>query len=203
MINVTNPSVPRVGVPSGARQPRSPVTPVSRSGPAAVISSAVARIAIELTVCQDTPSSAAMAEMVVRSIINRRNTYRAQRRVVDARGAASLPEILIEHRTPTLRGQTAVAGHGDPQHQRVAGDRQIGQRPGHGVAVAAIAAAVRAPRIPGHRAAEDRRLLLVDGSVGDRHAQLDGAHDRVGNNRRRAGSSLGQRVTSVVWVVRV
>jgi hypothetical protein len=31
-----------------------------------------ARIAIELTVCHDTPSSAAMAEIVVRSIINRR-----------------------------------------------------------------------------------------------------------------------------------
>ena len=48
----------------------------------------------------------------------------------------------------------------------------------------------RAARIPGHRTAEDRRLLLVDGSVGDRHPQFDGAHDRVGNNRRRAGSSL-------------
>ena len=32
-----------------------------------------------------------MAETVVRSIINRRNTYRAQRRVVDARGAANVP----------------------------------------------------------------------------------------------------------------
>ena len=48
-------------------------------------------MAIVLTVCQDTPSSVAIAEMVVRSIINRRNTYRAQRRVVEARGAASLP----------------------------------------------------------------------------------------------------------------
>jgi hypothetical protein len=33
------------------------------------------RIAIALTVCQDTPSSAAIAEIVVGSIINRRNTY--------------------------------------------------------------------------------------------------------------------------------
>ena len=49
------------------------------------------RIAIGLTVCHDTPSSAAMAEMVVRSIINRRNTYRAHRRVVADRGEASLP----------------------------------------------------------------------------------------------------------------
>ena len=110
------------------------------------------------------------------------------------------PEILIEHRTPTPRRQAAVARHGDLQHQRVAGDRQIGQRAGHGVAVTAVTAAVRTARIPGHRAAENRRLLLVDGSIGDRHAQLDGAHDRVGNNRRRAGSSLGQRVTSVVLV---
>jgi hypothetical protein len=35
-------------------------------------------------------------------------------------------------------------------------------------------------------------LLLVDGSVGDRHTQLDGAHDRVGNNGWRTGSSLRQ-----------
>jgi hypothetical protein len=31
--------------------------------------------------------------MVVRSIINRRNTYRAHRRVVEARGVASLPRF--------------------------------------------------------------------------------------------------------------
>ena len=99
-------------------------------------------------------------------------------------------QVLVEHRTATLWGQTAVTGHGHPQHQRIAGDRQIGQRPGHGVAVSAFGTAVRAPRIPGHRTAEDRRLLLVDGSVGDRHTQLDGAHDRVGNNGWRAGSSL-------------
>ena len=49
------------------------------------------RMAIVFTVCHDTPSSAAIAEMVVRSIINRRNTYRAHRRVVDQRGAANLP----------------------------------------------------------------------------------------------------------------
>jgi hypothetical protein len=49
-------------------------TPASLSGPAAAIRSAVVRIAIVLTVCQDTPNSAAMAEMVVRSISNRRNT---------------------------------------------------------------------------------------------------------------------------------
>jgi len=99
-------------------------------------------------------------------------------------------QVLVEHRTATLWGQTAVTGHGHPQHQRIASDRQIGQRPGHGVAVSAFGPAVRAARIPGHRTAEDRRFLLVDGSVGDRHPQFDGAHDRVGNNRRRAGSSL-------------
>ena len=49
-------------------------TPASRSGPAAATRSAVARIAIELTVCHDTPNSAAIAAMVMRSIINHRNT---------------------------------------------------------------------------------------------------------------------------------
>ena len=48
-------------------------------------------MAIEFTVCQETPNSAAMAEIVVRSIINRRNTYRAHRRVVADRGEASFP----------------------------------------------------------------------------------------------------------------
>jgi hypothetical protein len=75
-------------------------TPESRSGPAAATRSAVARIAIELTVCHDTPNSAAMAEMVVRSIINRRNTYRAHRRVVDERGAASSPRSWLNTARP-------------------------------------------------------------------------------------------------------
>jgi len=35
-------------------------------------------------------------------------------------------QVLVEHRTATLWGQTAVTGHGHPQHQRIAGDRQIG-----------------------------------------------------------------------------
>jgi len=65
----------------------------------------VVRIAIELTVCQETPSSAAGAEMVVRSIINRRNTYRAQRRVVDERGQASLPRSWMN----TARPQSTVS----------------------------------------------------------------------------------------------
>jgi hypothetical protein len=140
-------------------------------------------------------SSAPMAEMVVRSIINRRNTYRAHRRVVEALGAANLPS-----RPPTLGCGAAVARNGDPQNQRVAGDRQIGQRPDHGVAVAPVLATVRVARIAGHRGTEDRRLLVIDGGGSDCHAQLDGAHDRVGNNSGRAGSSLGQRVTSVVVV---
>jgi hypothetical protein len=88
-----------------------------------------------------------------------------------------LPEILIEHRPSGLRGQATVAGHRDPQHQWVAGDRQICQRSGDCVAVPAIAPAVRAPPIAGHRRAEDGRRLLIDGGVGDRHAQLDGAHE--------------------------
>ena len=79
------------------------VTPASRSGPAAATNSAVARIAIELTVCQETPSSAAIAETVVRSIINRRNTYRAHRRVVADRGAASLPRSWQNTTRPQSR----------------------------------------------------------------------------------------------------
>ena len=101
-----------------------------------------------------------------------------------------LAEILIEHRPPTRRRCAAVPRHRNPQHQRVASHRQIRQRPDHGVAIAALATTVRTPRITGHRCAEDRRYLLIDSSVGDGHAQLDRAHDRVGNNRRRAGSSL-------------
>ena len=99
-----------------------------------------------------------MAEMVVRSIINRRNTYRAQRRVVEDRGDCQLAQVLVEHRTPTLRGQAAVTGHGHPQHQRIAGDRQIGQRPGHGVAVAALGA-----RSPGtaDRGSPDVQKIVV------------------------------------------
>jgi hypothetical protein len=65
----------------------------------------VARIAIELTVCQEAPSSAAVAEMVVRSIINRRNTYRARRRLVDERGQASLPRSWLN----TARPQSTVS----------------------------------------------------------------------------------------------
>ncbi|OBS02956.1 hypothetical protein A9W98_12065 [Mycobacterium gordonae] len=42
-------------------------------------------------------------------------------------------------------------------------------------------------------------MSVVDGGVGDRHPQLDGAHNRVGNNRAWASSSLGQQVPSVVW----
>jgi len=92
MINVTNPAAPRRRGAQRCSSTPITLTPVSRSGPAAVISSVTVRIAIELTVCQDRPSSAAIAAMVVRSIINRRNTYRANRRVVEARGAASLPK---------------------------------------------------------------------------------------------------------------
>jgi hypothetical protein len=61
-------------------------------------------MAMVLTVCQDRPSSAAIAVMVVRSIINRRNTYRAQRRVVDERGAASMPRSWLN----TARPHSAV-----------------------------------------------------------------------------------------------
>lgn len=86
-------------------------------------------MAMVLTVCQDTASSAAIAEMVVRSIINqrtdthriaalatdlsrlglspryRRNTFRAQQRVVEERGAASFPRSWLN----TVRPHAAVA----------------------------------------------------------------------------------------------
>jgi hypothetical protein len=58
-------------------------------------------------------SAAAIAETVVRSIINRRNTYRAHRRVVDDRGRPAFLDP-IEHRTTTLRCGTAVASSGLP-----------------------------------------------------------------------------------------
>jgi hypothetical protein len=91
MMSVMNPAGPtRRGAQRCSSTPITR-TPASRSGPAAVTNAAVACIAIVFTVCHDTPSSAAMAEMVVRSIINRRNTYRAHRRVVADRGEASLP----------------------------------------------------------------------------------------------------------------
>jgi len=100
MINVTKPAGPmRRGAQRCASTPII-FTPASRSGPAAATRSATARIAIELTVCQDTPSSAAIAETVVRSIINRRNTYRAQRRVVDARGTANVPRSWLNTARP-------------------------------------------------------------------------------------------------------
>jgi hypothetical protein len=67
------------------------LTPAIRSGPAAATNAAVAPIAIVFTVCQEMPGSTAIGETVVRSIINRRKTYRVHRRVVADRGAASLP----------------------------------------------------------------------------------------------------------------
>jgi hypothetical protein len=100
MISVTNPWAPRR---RGAQRCSStPITwtPASRSDPAAAISPAVAAIAIELTVCHETPSSAAIAAMVVRSIINRRNTYRAQRRVVEDRGVANVPRSWLNTARP-------------------------------------------------------------------------------------------------------
>ena len=140
--------------------------------------------------CTRTANSAAMAEMVVRSIDNRRNTYRAHRRVVEPT-APPVFRVLIEHCVTTVDGGTAVAGYGHAQHQRVAGNQQEwGEWPGDGVAVTTVATAVRAARITRNWSAEDRCLVLVDGGICDHHAQLNGAHDRVGNNRRRASSSL-------------
>ena len=47
---------------------------------------------------------------------------------------------MIEYRPPTLRRQATIAGHGHLRYKRIAGDRKIGQRPDHGVAVPAIMA---------------------------------------------------------------
>jgi hypothetical protein len=104
-----------------------------------------------------------------------------------------LPQVLVEHRPPTRWRCAAVARHCDLQHQRIAGHRKIRQRPRHGIAVPTVLAAIRAPRVTRHRRTEDRRYLLIDSGVGDRHPQLDRAHDRVGNDRRRTGSSLRQQ----------
>jgi hypothetical protein len=91
MMSVTNPAAPtRRGAQRCSSTPIT-FTPARRSGLAVATRSASARMAMELTVYHDTPSSAAIAEIVVRSIINPRSTYRAHRRVVLARGAANFP----------------------------------------------------------------------------------------------------------------
>ena len=68
-----------------------------------------------------------------------------------------LPEILVEHRPCTLWRGAAVSGHRHPQHQRVAGHRQIRQRPCHGVPVLTLTPTVRTARIPSNRRTEDGR----------------------------------------------
>lgn len=87
MISVTNPAAPmrhgRSAVLVHADYAQ-PADPARQRRPSQSPS------AIELTVCQQTPTAVAIAEMVVQSI-NRRSTSRAHRRVVLARGAASLP----------------------------------------------------------------------------------------------------------------
>lgn len=67
-------------------------TPITRTESSRAVSAAsspvVASTAIALTVSHDRPSSRAIAAIEVRSIINRRRTCRAQRRVVDQPGRA-------------------------------------------------------------------------------------------------------------------
>ncbi len=120
------------------------------------------------------------------------------KRAETARHRCSSMMLENSRSTPTsrVRGPSWISTSAS---HSCSGHRQIDQQPCDGVAVTPVAAAVRAAWIPGHRGAEDRRLVLVDGGVGDRHPRLDGAHDRVGHNRRRAGSSLRHWVTSVVW----
>ena len=77
MISVTNPAGPtRRGAQRCSSTPITR-TPVSRSGPAAAIRSAVARIAIGADGMPGDTELRGDGETVVRSIINRRNTYRA------------------------------------------------------------------------------------------------------------------------------
>jgi hypothetical protein len=69
--------------------------------------------------------------------------------------------------------------------------RDIGDPPDHGVAVDALSAAARTvPLAVIEQVAEHHGGIPVDGGVGDRHPQLNGPHDRVGNN----SSSTGRRV---------
>src|SRR6476660_6188376 len=61
--------------------------------------------------------------------------------------------------------------------------RHIGDPPDHSVAVDALAPAARTVPLPViEQVAEHHRGLADDSGVGDRHAEFDGAHDRVGNN---------------------
>ena len=74
---------------------------------------------------KQTPSSAAIAETVVRSIISRRNTYRAHR--VSSRIAAppACPGPAEHHRS-TIESDSG-SGARDLPNERVAGYGQIGQ----------------------------------------------------------------------------
>ena len=96
---------------------------------------------------------------------------------------------------PLTRGiDTPVTGHPYPQAQRMTHHRNIGHAADHGVAVAALATTARAAALAVvEQDAEHHRRIAVDGGVGDRHPQLDGPHDRVGNNSSGQGRRLGHR----------
>ena len=77
--------------------------------------------------------------------------------------------------------------------------RHIGDPPDHSVAVDALAPAARTVPLPViEQVAEHHRGLADDSGVGDRHAEFDGAHDRVGNNRSNRRRRVGHRAPRTV-----
>ena len=99
-----------------------------------------------------------------------------------------------EHFPLTGGIDTPVTGHPYPQAQRMTHHRNIGHAADHGVAVAALATTARAAALAVvEQGAEHHRRIAVDGGVGDRHPELDGPHDRVGNNSSGQGRRLGHR----------
>lgn len=107
-----------------------------------------------------------------------------------ARGRPARPRqcrgVVGEHFPLTGTIDTPVTGHPHPQSQPMPDHRHIGHSPDHGVAVNTIGAAPRTlPLAVIEQSAEHHRGIAVDGGVGDRHPELDGAHDRVGNNSSR------------------
>ena len=95
-----------------------------------------------------------------------------------------------EHFPVAMVIDAPVARHPHPQPQRMPDHRHIRDRADHGIAVAALNAAPWAAALAVvEQGAEHHRDLTVDGGVSDRHAEFNGAHDRVGNNSSSTGRS--------------
>jgi len=77
--------------------------------------------------------------------------------------------------------------------------RHVGDPADHGVAVDTLdAAAGTVAAAVVEQVAEHHRGITVDGGVGDRHAEFDGAHDRVGNNTSNRRRRVGHRAPRTV-----